>query len=474
MTIETILKEHFGFDHFRPGQAEIIEHVLAGQDVMGILPTGSGKTLCYQLPGQILGGTTIVIEPLLALMDDQVKRLQAQGEKRVIALTGRLQPQDFAQILSRLNQYQFIFLSPEMLANPAVYQALSQLNLQLAVVDEAHCISQWGPDFRPDYLKLGDRLHPLKPRSILALTATAPDSVQKDIVSGLSLTAPFAYIASVDRPNIFMGVVQVGDKREKYQRLLEMVTAVSGPKIIYFDRKKTAEQVAQQLQNDTGKAAAYYHAELAAHDRDLIQRQFMSDQLEIICATSAFGMGIDKADVRLVVHTFVPESLEDYSQAMGRAGRDGQKSLAVILLGPGDFQRAAGFAQQLPDAKLVATIFKRPNAYADFDDSQVNLIQAYIGSGFSQAQVLAQLASRRIEKQHSFDAVAKWLQTSGCRRNVLLQYFDSPLITHDDFCCGVVDEAVMAQLAPVSSVKKATPTDWSEIFAQIFHSQTAF
>ena len=471
-SIKAILKSQFGFDDFRPGQEAIIDQVLAGQDVLGILPTGSGKTLCYQLPALVLGGVTLVIEPLLALMDDQVKRLQAFGEKRGIALTGNLKPHEFNQVLMHLDQYRFIFMSPEMLANPAVKQKLLQLPINLAVVDEAHCISQWGPDFRPDYLKLGERLRPLQPRSILALTATAPKPVQQDIVHGLGLHQPFEMITSVDRPNIYLGVEQLPTQQDKLERLVDLVQQVAGPKIIYFDRKAQAETVAQLLQQKTDQAVAFYHADLSAHERDLIQRQFMSDQLQVICATSAFGMGIDKADVRLVIHTFVPESLEDYSQAMGRAGRDGQKSAAVILIGPGDYQRAAQFVRQVPDAQLIATVFKHPSAYAQFDDPQVVLIEAYINSGFTQKQVEQQLLARQSDKQRSFAAISDLIQTKGCRRQSLLGHFDSPLVPHSDFCCGALTADVLSQLAPVVAKTQRTDDSWQNIFAQIFNSET--
>ncbi|MHA3066084.1 RecQ family ATP-dependent DNA helicase [Lacticaseibacillus saniviri] len=467
------LKQHYGFDHFRPGQESLVQAAIDGQDALGILPTGSGKTLCYQLPTLMLGGTTIVIEPLLALMEDQVKRLQAMGEKHVIALTSQLQPSDFRFVLAHLNGYRFVFMAPEMLARQDVIAQLQQMPLTLAVVDEAHCISQWGPDFRPAYLKLGDQLAKLNVRATMALTATAPKVVQDDIKRGLHLNRPQESIASVNRPNVFMGLEQVDSQADKMTRLIELLTQIAGPKIIYFDSKQKAEQVTELIAAKTSLSVAYYHAGLDAHTRDLIYRRFMQDQLEVICATSAFGMGIDKPDVRLVVHLYVPESLEAYSQAIGRAGRDGEASAAVLLIGPGDYQRAAQFSQGLPDAKLIETIYRHPAAYQNMEDPQIQLIEAYIASGFNQDQVKAQLRNRLSEKTASFQAMATLLNTQGCLRQALLAHFDSPLVAHTAQCCGELTQDVISRLAPAKPVLAAAVLPWQTIFTTIFKHSLA-
>lgn len=463
------LKQYFGFETFKPGQEAIVQAVLAGQDTLAVLPTGSGKTLCYQLPGLLMPGLVVVVEPLLALMEDQVARLQVLGEKQVAALSSRLAPADFAAVLRNLDQAKFLFISPETLARPDVQGRLRQLNVGLLVVDEAHCISQWGPDFRPAYLKLGQARAVLHPRVTLALTATAPKQVQADILTGLQLPDATCLIGSVDRPNLFLGVEQLPSDQVRAARALALVQAVAGPQIIYFDRKRAAEEFSAAL-NAHDIKAAYYHAGLTAPQRDLVQRQFMADQLQVICATSAFGMGIDKPDVRLVLYLHLPESLEAYSQGIGRAGRDGQKALTMLLLGPNDVARAGQFAASVPDENLIQTIFKHPSAYQDFDDPQVVLIEAYIQAGFSQAAVLAQLSGRREDKQASFTAMANLLQAP-CKRAALMAYFDSPAQFHSEFCCGEATPAVLAQLPQTPPPAQMSRESWSVIFKRIFNSK---
>ncbi|MFD1392077.1 RecQ family ATP-dependent DNA helicase [Lacticaseibacillus jixianensis] len=466
--LKAVLRTEFGFKAFRPGQQAIIEAVLEGTDVLGVLPTGSGKTLCYQLPGRLVSGLVVVVEPLLALMEDQVARLQASGEKRVVALSSRLTPAEFSQVLGSLAAQRFLFLAPETLGRPDVIAQLRSLAVSLFVVDEAHCISQWGPDFRPAYLRLGEFRAALQPRATLALTATAPLKVQQDIITGLRLLHPKRLITSVDRPNLFLGFETVAGAKQKEARALALVQQIQGPKILYFDRKKEAERYAGLLQAQ-GVAAAYYHAGLDALQRDLIQRQFMADQVAVICATSAFGMGIDKPDVRLVLYLHLPESLEAYSQGIGRAGRDGENSATLVLLAPEDLNRASQFAASLPDAQLILTIFKHPSAYKDFTDPQVALIEAYIQAGFSQAQVERQLAARRGEKQASFQAIAALAATGECKRTALLRHFDSTGAAHTAFCCGAVTSAVLAQLAPAAPVRPRQADAWRAIFAQLFN-----
>jgi ATP-dependent DNA helicase RecQ len=251
----------------------------------------------------------VVVEPLLALMDDQVARLQARGQKRAVALSSRLEPAVFHQLLAGLGQVQFLFVAPETLLRPDVLRRLQQLSIACLVIDEAHCISQWGPDFRPAYLQLGQARQQLRPRCTLALTATAPKRVREDIVKQLGLSTPQLVVTDVDRPNVYLGVETVASPAAKQARALALVQAVAAATIVYFDSKAQAETYAAAFAQ-AGIKAAYYHAGLLPQARELIQRQFMQDQLQVICATSAFGMGIDKPDIRLVLYTHVPESLE--------------------------------------------------------------------------------------------------------------------------------------------------------------------
>ena len=465
--LETALAQHFGFKQFRPGQKAIIESVLSGRDTLGILPTGSGKSLCYQLPTLINHKPTLIVEPLIALMHDQVGRLQAAGEKRVLALSGQIAPPQFAQILAYLNVYRYLLISPEMLQRTDVMSALKQLDLGLLVIDEAHCISQWGPDFRPAYLQLGRVRAQLHVDAVLALTATAPNQVRSDILKQLAMQNPNTIADSVDRPNIFLGVEMCQNEQEKHQRLDQLLQANVGPTIIYCATRAAAENLATVLKN-AGLKAAFYHAGLDSHQRDLIQRQFQFDQLQVICATSAFGMGIDKANVRLVVHLYVPESLEAYYQAIGRAGRDGAASLAAMIVTQDDLNRSRGLAGMLPDQTMIQTVFAHPDIYRDFDDPQINLIEAYIAAGFSLAQTQQQLQHRLAEKQTSFMAMAAFVNESGCRRAWLLKHFDSPSISHHAFCCGPVTAEVLEKLETANVSAQLPPKHWQAVFRQIF------
>ncbi|WP_407891119.1 RecQ family ATP-dependent DNA helicase [Lacticaseibacillus sp. N501-2] len=465
--LEALLKQHFGFSHFRLGQKALVQAVIDGRDAVGILPTGSGKTLCYQLPALELDGLCVVVEPLLALMDDQVARLQNAGQKHVVTLSSRLTPPDFQWLLAHLDQAKFLFVAPETLMRPDVLTELARLAISCFVVDEAHCIAQWGPDFRPAYLRLGEAIQRLHPRSTLALTATAPKRVQQAIVSQLQLSDPKLVITSIDRPNIFLGVNPVANPAEKQQVGMQLIQQVNAATIVYFDAKREAERWAKALQAQ-GILADFYHAGLATQSRELIQRRFMAGELQVICATSAFGMGIDKADVRLVMYTYAPESLEAYSQGIGRAGRDGQNSASVVLLAPGDLSRQAQFAQSLPDRELIQTIYAHPDAYVDFDDPQVALLQAYVQSGFSQAQVQQLLAQRADEKLTSAQAVATYLTSSGCKRALWLQYFDTPASAHHDQCCGVLATPQIEALA-ASALHPIENRSWQADFARLFN-----
>lgn len=465
--LETLLAGHFGFEHFQPGQKAIIQAILAGQDTLGILPTGSGKSLCYQLPTLVKAKPTLIIEPLIALMHDQVGRLQAAGEKRVLALSGQIAPNVFPEVLRNLGQYRYLFISPEMLQRKDVLAALKQLDLGLFVVDEAHCISQWGPDFRPAYLQLGQVRSQLHVDAVLALTATAPERVRADILTQLNMQHPVTIAGSVDRPNIFLGVDVCPNEEAKRQKLQHIMAANIGPTIVYCPTRAASENLAGELQK-TGTAAAFYHAGLDQHQRDLIQRQFQSDQLQVICATSAFGMGIDKANVRLVVHLFVPESLEAYYQAIGRAGRDGAPSLAAMVVTQDDLKRSQALAGMLPDQTMIQTIFAHPEIYRNFDDPQVSLIEAYITAGFSLLQTQQQLEKRMTEKQNSFTAMSAFVNASGCRRALLLKHFDSPVPAHGSFCCGPVTPDVLQTFATEKGHQTTPPKHWQAVFRQIF------
>ncbi|SHF57606.1 RecQ family ATP-dependent DNA helicase [Ornithinibacillus halophilus] len=330
--LEEKLKQHFHYSTFRKGQREIIEDVLARKDVLGILPTGSGKSICYQLPALLQEGTTIVVSPLISLMIDQVKELKAMNIKRVVALNSFVDPSTRRKIYQNLHQYKLIYVSPELLQQNEILRHLKQINVSLFVVDEAHCISQWGHEFRPDYLKLSNVIELLGNPPVLALSATATKLVQDDIVNSLNLPNVIKHIYPMDRNNIMLTVREVMDNHEKLEILQTILTDYKVPTIIYFSSRIAAEEVSQHLSKHLkSHRISYYHGGMEASDRVAIQQQFINNQLDVICCTSAFGMGINKNDIRLVIHYHFPSQIESYIQEIGRAGRDGHSSLSMVL-----------------------------------------------------------------------------------------------------------------------------------------------
>ncbi|MRH42367.1 RecQ family ATP-dependent DNA helicase [Aquibacillus halophilus] len=335
--LEAELNRHYHFSTFRTGQKEIITDILNGCNVMGVLPTGTGKSLCYQLPARLLDGTVIVVSPLISLMIDQVKELKASGFKEVIAINSFLKISDRTSVLKKLDEYKLIYVSPEMLQNPLFVQKLKKIDVSLFVVDEAHCISQWGHEFRPDYLKLNNIINQLGFPTVLALTGTATPEVQSDIKKQLGCKEMRKHIYPMDRENIAFMVERFNHYQEKMDYLTQLLKKYIVPTMIYFSSRNTTEKASKQLSiNLPNHRIAYYHGGMEQEDRILIQQQFMNNQLDIICCTSAFGMGINKKDIRLVLHFHLPTQIESFIQEIGRAGRDGQSSLSLVLIGPND------------------------------------------------------------------------------------------------------------------------------------------
>ncbi|HSO35188.1 MAG TPA: DNA topoisomerase 3 [Labilithrix sp.] len=328
--LEVLLKDSFGFGSFRPYQEDVCRAAAQGSDVLLVMPTGAGKSLCYQLPGVARGGTTLVVSPLIALMEDQVGALQRRGFAAERIHSGRDRAQSRAACKAYLDgALDFLFIAPERLKVAGFPEMLARRKPTLIAVDEAHCISQWGHDFRPEYRMLGERLPMLRPAPIIALTATATPRVQDDIARELRLENPSRFIHGFRRTNIAVEVVErnPGERAEVVQRLL--ADPAQRPAIVYAPTRKEAEQLAKTLSRRLRAAA--YHAGLGTDVRDDVQSAFLESRLDVIVATTAFGMGIDKADVRTVIHTALPATLEGYYQEIGRAGRDGAPSRAVLL-----------------------------------------------------------------------------------------------------------------------------------------------
>lgn len=344
-----LLKQYFGFASFRPLQEEIIRDALMGKDVFALLPTGGGKSLCFQLPALARGGLTVVISPLIALMKDQVDALQAAGVAATF-LNSSLAAEESRARLRGLHsgEFRLLYVAPERLLLSGFLADLQRWNVSLIAVDEAHCVSEWGHDFRPEYRQLA-QLRGLFPNvPMMALTATATERVRADIVDQLHLREPAIYVASFNRPNLNYRVLP---KAGPYDQTLEYIRSRRNESgIVYCQSRKSAESVAERLNAD-GVRAAPYHAGMDAKDRAVNQEQFLRDEVKVICATIAFGMGINKPNVRFVIHYDLPKNVEGYYQETGRAGRDGLPSECLLLFSAGDVVKQQQFIDEKPEAE---------------------------------------------------------------------------------------------------------------------------
>ncbi|HTE86992.1 MAG TPA: DNA helicase RecQ [Dehalococcoidia bacterium] len=391
------LQSVFGFDSFRPLQREIIEATLSGSDIIALMPTGGGKSLCYQLPALVSPGLTVVVSPLIALMKDQVDKLQAMGVAADF-INSSLAPAEAARRQAGIARgaLKLLYVAPERLMMPGFMRLIMSVQPAAFAIDEAHCISEWGHDFRPEYREL-TRLRDLFPStSVAAFTATATPRVQEDIVQQLRLREPARFRGSFDRPNLFYRVLP---KREPYKQLLNYIRTRTGQSgIVYCHARATTEAIAARLQADGIRAAAY-HAGLNAEDRGKVQEAFVRDDIDIVVATIAFGMGIDKPDVRFVVHYDLPRNLEGYYQESGRAGRDGDPSDCILLYSYGDAIKQEYFINQRSIER------ERRNGHEQL--------------------------------QHMLN----WAGAGVCRRRELLRYFDEDLAAAHERCCDVCEPA---------------------------------
>jgi ATP-dependent DNA helicase RecQ len=350
-----ILQKYWQHDSFRSLQNEIIDSVLSGQDTFALMPTGGGKSICFQIPGLMKEGICLVISPLVALMKDQVANLQKRGIK-AIALTGGIRSEEMIDLLDncQFGNYKFLYLSPERLQSDWILDRIKGLPINLITIDEAHCVSQWGHDFRPAYLKISALKTHFPKVPFLALTATATPRVKEDIITELGMHNPNQFEKSFARKNIAYMVFEVEDKLYRMQQILKKNPQ---PSIIYVRNRKSCLDISAQLQS-LGYKSTYYHGGLTAREKDKNMQLWMEEKAQVIVATNAFGMGIDKANVKTVIHIQLPENIENYYQEAGRAGRNGEKAFAVLLTSPADIvQSESQFLNILPDKVFLNTMY---------------------------------------------------------------------------------------------------------------------
>jgi len=468
--LETRLNQHFQFDRFREGQKEIITDVMADKDVLGILPTGSGKSLCYQLPAMLLPGTTVVISPLISLMNDQVKQLKSMNFKQVIAFNSFIDSGTRRIALKNLSAYKLIYVSPELLQDQHVQTQLKRISISLFVVDEAHCISQWGHEFRPDYLKLNDTIQLIGNPPVLALSATAPQAVQDDIIHSLKRPNMVKHIYPMDRENIALSICRVQHDTDKMEKITNLLETYHVPTLIYFSSRRAAEMVTDELLGKLPtKRIAFYHGGMEPIDRIAIQQQFMNDQLDVVCCTNAFGMGIDKNNIRLIIHYHFPPQLEAFIQEVGRAGRDGKASVSVLLYSEQDTYLPQNMIEQdLPTEDqlrhVVQYVANMPSNQISpkFDDCmahklQVNEIQwRFIHYQLEKNDILNNNKIVDLPKhwKHVFDIInthrkkrkqlkqaklmdmISWMNETECLRKHLYKHFQRGYQTPTMFCCS--------------------------------------
>lgn len=468
----------FGWDSFRDGQLEAMEAITRGRDAVCVMPTGYGKSAIYQVPALTLPGVAVVVSPLIALQRDQADAInEAIGRTRAYVLNSTMSQGSIEEAWAAAEnpdedvRAKFLFLAPEQLARDEVMDRLTALEVSLLVIDEAHCVCAWGHDFRPDYLQLGSLVSTLR-RPVLALTATAAPPVRSEIIAALNLRDPLLVSHGFDRPNLHLAVHMHVEAEDKRRAVLDSIPELAGPGLLYVATRRDTEDYAAGLE-ERGMRSDFYHSARRSKDRREVHRQFLADEVDVVAATSAFGMGIDKPNVRFVVHAAISDSLDSYYQEIGRGGRDGEPSWAILHYRPEDLGLRRFYASKTPDTDGLQQLFAALRASDDGATAAqlrstlgvgarklsglLNLLQqagaVTVDQGVFRAGPMApddalaaavDFAQRREHiDQSRVDMARQYAETSGCRRQFLLGYFGELL----DEPCGNCDNCDAAAAA---------------------------
>nr|WP_308113874.1 ATP-dependent DNA helicase RecQ [Kineosporia corallincola] len=504
LRIRKLASTRLGLKSLRPGQLDAVKALAKGKDVLVVMPTGAGKSAVYQLAGLLLDGPTVVVSPLIALQRDQLAGLARHGEDAGLGAVAVNSAQsqgrtDEAWETLTAGDAEFVFLAPEQLANQKVLERLAELKVSLLAVDEAHCVSAWGHDFRPHYLRIGDVVEALGRPRVLALTATAAPPVRAEIVERLRMNDPVRIVTGFDRPNLDLEVRRFVDARHKEKAVVERVVELEGSGLVYSATRRSTEEYAEQLR-EKGRKARAYHAGLKAAERDEVHAGFLSGEIDVVVATSAFGMGINKADVRFVVHADVPDSIDSYYQEIGRAGRDGAPALACLYYRPEDLSLRNFFASGGPDEEVLSQVAGAVLEHTREDGSvpagelrkeldlshtkltsAVNLLEqagalrveedAHLAyTDVSVPAAAAVVAAGEVDAEHTrmdrsrVEMMRGYAETTGCRREFLLGYFGEELEA-GDAGCGNCDTCRSGSAAEQDEVEESVPP---EVAALVF------